>query len=102
MSNRNINLYIADIKDSINRIETYTKDISYEEFCKDGKTFDAVLRNFEVMGEAASNIPEEFKEEHPEILWHKLMAMRNMLGEQNSNSHHLSGSRFAYMLGVEE
>lgn len=61
MPERDVNLYIQDIKDSIRKIETYSKDLEYKDFKKDNKTQDAVIRNLEIIGEAASQIPKDFR-----------------------------------------
>jgi uncharacterized protein with HEPN domain len=53
--------------------------MSFEEFLKDSKTIDAVIRNFEIIGEAANRLPDEFKEEYPSIDWHKIRGFRNRI-----------------------
>ncbi len=77
MLKRDYKLYITDIKESIARIEEYTRDFSFENFKDDHKTIDAVIRNFEIIGEAAANLPEEFTEKYSEIPWGKIIGMRN-------------------------
>lgn len=62
MSNRSPKLLIGDILDSAYKILDYTKDLSFENFLSDSKTVDAVIRNFEIIGEAANRLPEEFKD----------------------------------------
>lgn len=57
MSKRTPNLLLEDIIDSGTKILNYTKDISFEDFLKDSKTVDAVIRNFEIIGEAANLLP---------------------------------------------
>ena len=60
MSKRNPELLINDILDSCNKILQYTNSMNFEEFSKDHKTIDAVIRNFEIIGEAANRLPEAF------------------------------------------
>ncbi len=79
MSNRPIRLLIDDMLDAIGRIEQYTKDISCDNFSSDQKTIDAVVRNLEIIGEAANRLPEEFKEKHSEIEWYKIVGLRHRI-----------------------
>lgn len=55
---RDYNLFLEDILQAIEKIEIYTKDLSYDEFCGNSMVVDAVIRNFEVIGEAIKNIPK--------------------------------------------
>lgn len=61
MSERNINLLLLDIKASINKILEYTSGMTFERYEADSRTKDAVERNFEIIGEAASRIPDDLK-----------------------------------------
>ena len=79
MSKRLPNLLIEDIIDSSNKILEYTNGMSFENFTSDSKTTDAVIRNFEIIGEAANRLPEEFKEQHSSINWHKIRGFRNRI-----------------------
>ena len=56
MSERDIRLYLADIVDSGNAITEFVHGLSFEEFCKDRKTLSAVIREFEVIGEVATDL----------------------------------------------
>jgi uncharacterized protein with HEPN domain len=79
MSKRDPHLLIEDIIDSGNKILEYTKDLTFDEFLMDNKTADAVVRNFEIIGEAANRLPEDFKDAHPEIDWHRIRGFRNRI-----------------------
>ena len=79
MSKRPVELLIEDILESCNKIIDYTKDISYEVFVSDSKTADAVIRNFEIIGEAANRLPDEYKDAHPEIDWFRIRGFRNRI-----------------------
>jgi uncharacterized protein with HEPN domain len=79
MSKRQPNLLFEDIIDSSNKILQYTKGMSFEEFTSDSKTIDAVIRNFEIIGEAANRLPEEFKHGYSNIGWHKIRGFRNRI-----------------------
>jgi uncharacterized protein with HEPN domain len=71
--------FIQDIIDAINSINSFTENISFEEFCKDDKTASAVVRKFEVIGEAANRIPKEIQDKYTEIPWSYMIGMRNKI-----------------------
>jgi len=79
MSRRDTQLLIEDILEAANRILSYTKGLSFEDFTADQKTVDAVARNFEIIGEAASRLPEQFKSNYPEINWIRITGLRNRI-----------------------
>jgi uncharacterized protein with HEPN domain len=79
MSKRAPQLLLEDILDSTNKILAYTAGLSYEQFLADGKTVDAVIRNFEIIGEAANRLPEEIRDQYPNIDWHRIRGFRNRI-----------------------
>lgn len=79
MSERNTSFLLLDIQHSINKILDYTCNMSFEEYESDSKTKDAVERNFEIIGEAASRVPEEFKKLHINIEWRIIKDFRNFV-----------------------
>ena len=79
MSSRKWRFRIEDIEDSLNMIFQYVENLDYESWTKDRKTIDAVIRNIEIIGEAATHLPEDFKEQHADIPWYQMKGMRNML-----------------------
>lgn len=79
MSKRKISLYIDDINDSIKNIEEFTKGVSFEKFSKSRLLIDATVRNLEVIGEAARNIPKEIRVKYPQIEWRDIVGMRNRI-----------------------
>ena len=70
---------LDDILQAITFIREYVKDMDYEAFEADRKTQHAVIRNLEVIGEAARSIPDEVKDNAAEIEWYKIIALRNIL-----------------------
>jgi len=72
-------LYLMDMLESIRRIEVYTEDIGYEEFLRNNMIKDAVVRNIEVIGEAARNIPKEIQAKYNHIPWAEIIATRNVI-----------------------
>lgn len=79
MSKRSSDLLLLDMKEAAEKILKYTKDLSFEDFLTDEKTIDAVVRNFEIIGEASLRIDEDFRFEHPQIEWKKLRGFRNRI-----------------------
>lgn len=79
MSKRRIPDTLADILEVCQRILEYTKGMEYEHFKEDFKTQDAVIRNLEIIGEAAKNIPEDFRLEHTSIPWKSMAGTRDRL-----------------------
>ena len=74
---RDIGVYLDDILDAIGQIRTYVVGYDTDRFAQDRKTQDAVIRNLEVIGEAARNLPEDARP--TEIDWRKLTGLRNIL-----------------------
>jgi uncharacterized protein with HEPN domain len=80
MSNRRNDAdYLADIEESAVKIVSYISPMSYEDFCDDSKTIDAVIRNLEVIGEAAKNISDSLKLQTPEVSWRGMAGLRDRL-----------------------
>ena len=79
MPHRSLNLRISDIINAIQRILEYVEGMPFDQFADDQKTIDAVVRNFIVIGEAASHLPEEFIERHSELPWREMRDMRNIV-----------------------
>jgi uncharacterized protein with HEPN domain len=79
MSKRDPGLLIADILESIARIQRYVAGMDYNAFLADERTCDAVVRNVEIIGEASKQMPEEFKQAHATLPWHQMVGMRNRI-----------------------
>lgn len=79
MSKRSSDLLLLDMKEAAEKILKYTKGLSFEDFLADDKTIDAVVRNFEIIGEASLRLDEDFRFEHPQIEWKKLRGFRNRI-----------------------
>ncbi len=72
-------LYLFDIVAAMESIERFIEGMTFEEFQKDDKTSSAVLRKFEIIGEASRSIPEEVKRKHPDVPWKEMSGMRDRL-----------------------
>lgn len=79
MSERNLTLLLLDIKGSIGKILDYTAGMTFESYEADSKTKDAVERNFEIIGEATSRIPDDFKKLHTSVEWRIIKDFRNFI-----------------------
>ena len=79
MSKRDILLLLDDMLQSALKIKRYTQDIDYDSFVKDEKTIDAVVRNFEIIGEAANRMDPDFRDSNPEIEWKRIRGFRNRI-----------------------
>lgn len=77
MSKRGDIEFLYDIKEAIRRIKTYIGKTDYEEFLKDIKTQDAVVRNLEIIGEATKNISEGLKKKYSKVSWKDLARVRD-------------------------
>ena len=75
---RDYSLYIEDIKESCDRIIKYVAGLSREEFFSEQKTYDAVVRNLTVIGEAVKNLPDELRDELSEVEWTKIARFRDI------------------------
>lgn len=72
-------IYIEHILNSINSIQEYISGLSLEIFLEDRKTQDAVVRQFEIIGEASKRISSDFQDNHPNIPWSEMAGMRDVL-----------------------
>ena len=79
MSKRDFRLYFEDILESTKKIEGYIANLTYNDFVKDNKTIDAVVRNLETIGEAAKQIDEETKKKYDDIPWREIVDFRNRI-----------------------
>ncbi|WP_367356375.1 DUF86 domain-containing protein [Mesotoga sp.] len=94
MSKRGIGEILEDIIDSIERITAYVENMSYDEFTADLKTQDAVIRNIEIIGEAAKQLPYNFTVAHSDIPWRAIAGTRDRL------IHDYSGVNFDIVWAV--
>jgi len=79
---RDDRLYLQDIVDSIEKVKKYTDNLTLEEFEINDMVIDAVVRNFEIIGEAVSHVPDSIKEMYPDVPWYKMKGMRNIIAHE--------------------
>ena len=76
---RSLLQYLDDILNSLERIQNYTQGITFQEFSSDPMRIDAVIRNFEIIGEAVKQLPPELKERYPGSDWKRIAGFRDIL-----------------------
>ncbi len=79
MLKREWSVFIEDMLESINKIEQYVNSMNFDEFNNDSKTVDAVIRNFEILGEAARHIPHSIRTHYSLIPWRDIIDFRNRI-----------------------
>lgn len=80
--NRIYSLYLEDMLLSMERIEEYTNGLDFINFKRDYKTVDAVVRNFEIIGEAAKHIPNDIANKYQDVPWRKMYNLRNIISHE--------------------
>jgi uncharacterized protein with HEPN domain len=80
--NRTYKMFLEDIQIAMSKISEYIEGYNFENFKKDYKTVDAVIRNFEVIGEASKNLNETIKEKYPDIPWTEMYYLRNKVSHE--------------------
>ena len=76
---RDFILYLEDIVLSMQRVQEYITGLDFQHFKWDHKTVDAVIRNFEIIGEASKNLPETIKEKYSNVPWEEMYRLRNRI-----------------------
>ncbi|MFC1794838.1 DUF86 domain-containing protein [Planctomycetota bacterium] len=76
---KNDRTYLTHILEAIDSIEEYLQGVTFDQFSSTKMIIDAVVRELEIVGEAANNLSEEFRERHSNILWRRMKDMRNFL-----------------------
>ena len=74
---RDWRLYVEDMLEFAQQAVSYTQGMDQQAFIADRRTYDATLRNIELIGEAASHIPAQARRAHPGIEWQRIVATRN-------------------------
>jgi len=76
---RDYKVYLDDILQAVRKIRRYTAGAALRSLAEDEKTFDAVVRNLEIIGEASKKIPDEIREQHADVDWKKIASLRDIL-----------------------
>jgi uncharacterized protein with HEPN domain len=81
-ADRSYKMYLEDLLLAMDHISEYIEGHSFNDFKKDYKTVDAVIRNFEIIGEAAKNMPEEIKDKYSIVPWDEMYLLRNKVSHE--------------------
>jgi uncharacterized protein with HEPN domain len=76
---RDPGLYLEDMQTACDKILRYTEGMTFDEFTSDERTYDAVIRNIEILGEAAKNISDDIKAKYTHVEWRAIAALRNIV-----------------------
>jgi len=79
---RTYRIYLEDIQIAMGRIAEYIEGYAFIDFKRDYKTVDAVIRNFEIIGEASKSIPQEIKDKYPQVPWNEMYSLRNKVSHE--------------------
>jgi uncharacterized protein with HEPN domain len=79
---RTYKIFLDDIQTAMGRIAEYVAGLDFEHFKWDYKTVDAVIRNFEIIGEASKNLDEKIKDKYPDIPWKEMYYLRNKVSHE--------------------
>ncbi len=79
MSKRDLALLLEDMLTAAYKIQKYTAAMNYDDFIGDDKTVDAVVRNFEIIGEAANRIDPNYRSNNSAIEWRRIRGFRNRI-----------------------
>lgn len=75
-------MYLDDILESISRISEYIEGYTLSDFKKDQKTVDAVIRNFEIIGEASRKLPDNIRVKYTNVPWDEMYLLRNKVSHE--------------------
>jgi uncharacterized protein with HEPN domain len=79
---RDYSLYLGDIAIACEKVLRFTDGSTYEQFTQDERTYDAVLRNLEIIGEAVKHVPAVIRKKYPQVEWRKIAGFRDIVAHE--------------------
>ena len=79
---REYRFFIEDMRRACDKVIRYTHGLTREQFVADEKTFDAVMRDLEIIGEAAKHVPDTIQAQHSQIDWRKISGLRDVVAHE--------------------
>jgi uncharacterized protein with HEPN domain len=76
---RDYRLFLRDILEAMEAIESFVEGMDYEDFVENDLVSSAVIRKFEIIGEATKRVPKEIRDKYPDIPWRRMAGMRDIL-----------------------
>ena len=76
---RNYRLYVKDISEAMDAVQTFVEGMDFDALVSDDKTASAVIRKLEIIGEAAKNVPETIRQKYPQVPWRDMAGMRDRI-----------------------
>jgi uncharacterized protein with HEPN domain len=76
---RSLQLYLEDIRTSCAKVQRHTLNMTLEDFAADERTYNVVVRNLQIIGEAVEQIPSEVRDRHSVVEWRKIAGLRDIL-----------------------
>ncbi|MGB8645299.1 MAG: DUF86 domain-containing protein [Anaerolineae bacterium] len=76
---RSYRLYLQDMFDATQRISEYSQHMDFQDFLGNRMAYDAILRNLEIIGEAAKNVPTEVRQRYPQVEWRRIAGLRDIM-----------------------
>lgn len=76
---RNLQLYLTDILTCIDKIQRYSAGLTYEVLLADERTFEAIIFNLQIIGEATKQIPTSLRSQYPQVEWRRIAGLRDII-----------------------
>jgi len=79
---RDYRLYLDDVREACEKVIRYIQGLTFEQFVEDERTFDAVVRNLEIAGEAVKHIPQQERDRYSRVEWRKIAGLRDVVAHE--------------------